>query len=161
MPRMRRNGSADREGAATRSAAARAARKGDALRLQPVDQRQVLRRIGAEFLAVGELAGDDILADRDVLDRAFVDAVQEVRISDAFALAGAAAAVDDLHEQDEREQDARPDEEALHPRVAAAVIVALRILVVVAHRFPIEVVLRRDPGAGSLRSRSCRSMSMP
>ena len=90
-------------------------------------------RDGVEVLAAVELAGDRAVAaaaagrDRDGADIALVDLADELGIGDRLARRGARAAVDHLHEEDEREQHAGPDQQALGPGVAG-------LLVFVVHR---------------------------
>ena len=119
------------------------------------DQRRVLDRIGPELVTAGIGAGNDVAADRDILDGAFVDLIEEFRIGDGVARPGRSPSVKHRHEQGEREQDADPDEQAFHPGVATAVAAvvpaAVRgLLVVVVHTPKISALrlmaMERAPG---------------
>jgi hypothetical protein len=119
--------------------------EGDALLAQALDELRVLRRrVGAERLVVGGAAGNDLLADHHLLDRAFLDLVQEFGIGDGIACGGRRSA-HHLDEQDQGKDDRRPDQQALHPVVPRRVLVAVGCAVLVSHRVASRFRLKPRP----------------
>src|SRR5947209_1146525 len=109
---------------------------GDALVDQPVGDVCVPRRGGVESLAGVELAADRRIAarargDRHRADIALVHLVDELGIRDGGTRLCARTAVDHLHDENERQKHADPDEQALGPGVA-------RLLLFVVHRSSFE-----------------------
>src|SRR3546814_8275362 len=65
--------------------------------------------------------------------RAFLDLVEELRIGDRVAAGLGGTAVEQRDDERQRDQDSHPDHQALHPGIAAAVVVGALLLVVVVH----------------------------
>jgi hypothetical protein len=103
----------------------------DALRAQPFDQVGIVQRVGAKLVVIGVGAGDGVRRNGDIADRSFIDLVQEGRIGDHLSLRLGRRAIEQLDENRQRHQDADPDQQALHPRVAAVIFGAVLLVVVV------------------------------
>ena len=87
-----------------------------------VNANATLTRLGGSRLAPGVA---EAMAEAG---QAFVDLPDEIRIRDRVADARARSAADHLHEQDQSEEDADPDEEALHPGVRRLFLVHSRLV---------------------------------
>ena len=90
-------------------------RGGDAHALvgQPADQVGIVRRIGREGPAVGEMAADVVALDRDVGDLAAIDVVQKIRKGQGGLRSAAGGGLEQIEERDEKQPDDDPEGEIL------------------------------------------------
>ncbi len=80
----------------------------DAVLAQPVDQRRVLRREGAELPAVAELALDFIALDLDFRDLAVVDLIHEVGKCHGLLPAARRRSLEQVEQREEQQHDDKP-----------------------------------------------------
>ena len=95
-----------------------------ALLVQPVDQVGIVRRIGLEIAAVGEMPGDLVAGDGHILDVAAIDLGEQLREADLVAADLDARRLEQVEERDQEQADKHPDDEVTEVRIHATDLTA-------------------------------------
>ena len=96
----------------------------DALAVEPLDQRRIVRRIGLEGAAVGEGAVDFGTLDQHVAHAALVDLVQELRERNVLRRRPLARILEQREQRKQQQNDDHPEGEVAQIGVHLAVLVA-------------------------------------
>ena len=80
---------------------------------QPADQVGIVRRVGRERAAIGEMAADVVALDRDVGHLAAIDVVEKIRKGEGGLRSSAGRGLEQVEERDEKQPDDDPEGEIL------------------------------------------------